>query len=83
MSYYEERLKKAELNCKYVEAGFFGTIEDIANEIEKGSVADVAHVIRKLKLACDVMEDALEEADSAYERLQEERESDEAVRIEA
>ena len=55
----------------------------IANEIAKGSVADVAHVIRKLKLACDVMEDALEEADSAYERLQEERERDEAVRIEA
>ena len=26
MSYYEERLKKAELNCKYVEAGFFAAI---------------------------------------------------------
>ena len=79
MSYYEEKLKKAELNCRYVESGFAGTIAEVANEIAQGAGADMVRVIRKLRWACDVMEDALEDVDSAYERVQEEKERDETL----
>lgn len=80
MSYYEEKLRKAQLQLQYVEKGFHETIGRIANEIGGHSVQRPAlEIADELRLACDVLEEAMDDVESATERVREENERYETV----
>lgn len=75
MTYYEEKLKKAQLQLQYVEKGFHETIGRIANEIGGHSVQRPAlEIADELRLACDVLEEAMDDVDRAEEYLKEKEE---------